>query len=214
MPGWAESLGGDLASILGPLTGRALAALLVVLIAWRLATTTRAWAHRLSGRTSADVNHRLLLSRFLYFVVLVFGLVWALEVLGVNPAALLTAVGVLGLAASLALQDLLKNFVSGVYLLFERPFRIGEEIKVRDFQGHVVDVGMRTTSLRTADDQLVLIPNAIVMAEVVTNRSAATGAGAAATAHTEPRATANTANPPAAAPPAPEPPSAPASPGR
>ena len=64
-----------------------------------------------------------------------------------------------------------KNFCSGVYLLFERPFRIGDEITVKDFRGRVVEVGMRTTSLRTEDDLQVMIPNAVVLSEVVVNRS-------------------------------------------
>ena len=51
------------------------------------------------------------------------------------------------------------------------PIRIGDEITVKDFRGRVVEVGMRTTSLRTEDDLQVLIPNAVVLAEVVVNRS-------------------------------------------
>jgi small-conductance mechanosensitive channel len=92
-------------------------------------------------------------------------------VFGVSPAALVTAIGVLGLAASLALQDLLKNFCAGVYLLFERPFRIGDEIAVRDYRGRVADIGIRVTSLHTEERLEVLIPNAIVLSEVVVNRS-------------------------------------------
>jgi len=160
-----------LPAALDPLAIRVLIALVIVLITWRAASTTRHWFDRVSQRSRADVNLRVLLSRFFYFTVLVYGLLWALEVLGVSPAAILTSLGVLGLAVGLAIQDILKNFFAGFYLLFERPFRLGDEIIVRDHHGTVVDIGLRTTSLRTDDNLQVMIPNGIVLAEVVVNRS-------------------------------------------
>jgi small-conductance mechanosensitive channel len=171
MQGLVASAGAELMAALGPFAGRLVGALVIALIAWRLAAAAQRWFDRVSARTRADVNLRVLLGRFVYLTVLILGFIWGLEVFGVSPAALVTALGVLGLAASLALQDILKNFCAGVYLLFERPFRIGDEISVRDFRGRVVDVGIRTTSLHTEDELLVMIPNAIVLAEVVVNRS-------------------------------------------
>lgn len=171
MEQWATALASLLFGTLGPLTARVVAALVVVVVAWRLATATRSWFERVSARTRADVNVRVLVGRALYLSVLIFGLVWSLDVFGVSPAMLITALGVLGLAASLALQDILKNFCAGIYLLFERPFRIGDDIGVRDFHGQVVDIGIRTTSLRTDEALLIMIPNAVVLAEVVINRT-------------------------------------------
>jgi small-conductance mechanosensitive channel len=160
-----------LPAALDPLAARLAVAALIGLIAWRLATLARKWFEQVSARSSADANLKVLFARFCYLTVLVYGLLWALEVVGISPATIFTSLGVLGLALSLAAQDILKNFIAGVYLLFERPFRIGDEIKVRDQRGRVVDVGMRVTSLRTEDCQQVLIPNSIVLAEVVVNHS-------------------------------------------
>jgi small-conductance mechanosensitive channel len=150
---------------------RALIALLVAFIAWRVATALRAWFERATARSSADIHLRVLAGRFLYLVVFVYGLIWALEVLGVSPAALVAGFGILGLAASLALQDILKSFCAGVYLLFERPFHLGDEIKIKDFRGRVVDIGIRTTVLHTADNQEVIVPNSVVLADVVVNHA-------------------------------------------
>jgi small conductance mechanosensitive channel len=147
-------------------------AVLIAVVTWRLASAARHWFDRVSVRSRADANMRVLLSRFFYLTVLVYGLLWALEILGVSPAAIITSLGVLGIAVGLAAQDILKNFFAGIYLLFERPFRIGEEISVRDQRGRVMDIGIRTTSLRTEDDLQVMIPNAIVLTDVVINRSA------------------------------------------
>ena len=55
---------------------------------------------------------------------------------------------------------------AGFYLLFERPFRLGDKITVRDHRGTVVEIGLRTTSLRTDDDLQVMIPNALQPAQI------------------------------------------------
>jgi small-conductance mechanosensitive channel len=158
-------------AILSPLVGRLLVALLVAFIAWRLATIVRGWFERATARSSADIHLRVLAGRFLYLAVFIYGLLWAVEVLGISPTALVAGLGVLGLAASLALQDILKSFCAGVYLLFERPFHLGDDIKIKDFRGRVVDIGIRTTVLHTADDQEVIVPNSVVLADVVVNRA-------------------------------------------
>ena len=94
-----------------------------------------------------------------------------LGILGVNSTGLVTVAGAVGLAFSLAIQDILKNFFSGVYLLLERPFRVGDTIRVKEHQGVVENIGVRTTELRTPENVQVLVPNAVVFAEVVTNHS-------------------------------------------
>lgn len=88
-----------------------------------------------------------------------------------EPNGLVAILGTVGLAFGLALQDILKNFFSGVYLLLERPFRVGDTIKVKDQTGVVENVGVRTTQLRTTDNIQVLVPNATVFSEVVSNHT-------------------------------------------
>jgi small conductance mechanosensitive channel len=158
-------------STLAPLVARAAVALLIGFIAWRIASAVRGWFERATIRSNADVHLRVLVGRFIYLVVFVYGLLWAVEVLGVSPAAFVAGFGVLGLAASLALQDILKSFCAGVYLLFERPFHLGDDIKIKEFRGRVVDIGIRTTILHTADDLEVIVPNSMVLADVVVNRA-------------------------------------------
>ena len=151
---------------------RLLQGVAVFFIAWRVAVLARHSMRAATARTSSDPNFEVLLSRLAYLAVLAFGFVWALDVAGISPAAFVAALGVAGLAITLSLQDVLKNFFAGVYLLFERPFRIGDDIQVKDVHGRVTDVGLRTTSIRAEDGRLILIPNSIVLSEIVTNRSA------------------------------------------
>jgi small-conductance mechanosensitive channel len=95
-------------------------------------------------------------------------------------APLAAFIGVVGLAASLALQQVLQNLVAGVYLLAEQPFRIGDYIAVvgpagANHEGTVEDIQMRTTHLRDRHDELIMVPNSAIFSGVVTNRTAVGG---------------------------------------
>src|SRR5262249_2250104 len=75
-------------------------------------------------------------------------------------------------ALSLALQDVLKNLVAGIYLLLERPFTLGDRIVLAPYSGEVEDIEIRYTALRTADGQRVIIPNSMLFSSAVVNLSA------------------------------------------
>jgi small conductance mechanosensitive channel len=145
-------------------------ALAIVLLALALGRLARAATLRGLERTRADPSTRLLIGRSVFVTVMVVGSLAALGALGVPWPTVVALAGVLGLAASLALQDVLKNFVAGVYLLVERPFRIGESIKVKEFSGAVETIDVRTTVLRTPEGDAVMVPNAILFAEIILNR--------------------------------------------
>jgi small conductance mechanosensitive channel len=161
-------------------------ALLVVvgsMVALRLVLN---WTTSAMRRARVDTGTQILVRRGLSVVVVLITVVVVLGMLGADPAGLVTLVAAVGLAFSLAVQDILKNFFAGVYLLLERPFRVGEVIKVKDQQGTVENIGVRTTMLRTPDNVHVLVPNAIVFAEVVANHTYATPVEPAADGKTEP----------------------------
>jgi small-conductance mechanosensitive channel len=149
-----------------------LRALLVTFATVVVLRIARNWLGRVMGRARIDLGTRILVIRFVSIGIALFGLLTVLDILGLlGTPTLVTIVGAVGLAFSLALQDILKNFFSGVYLLLERPFRVGDTIKVKDQLGVVEHIGMRTTALRTRDNVQVLVPNAMVFAEVVSNQT-------------------------------------------
>ena len=158
---------------------QALLVLVVALVGMRLALN---WTGRAMRRGRVDSGTQILVKRGLVVTWLVITLVVVLGILGVNPAGLLAVAGAVGLAFSLAVQDILRNFFSGIYLLLERPFRVGDTIRVKDQEGVVENVGVRTTQLRTRENVQVLVPNALVFAEVVTNHTYARPAPSAADA--------------------------------
>ncbi len=153
---------------LGPLVLRAL---IVALITWLLARACRRLFERSTHRLGADPGLVLLVGRFIYIALLAVGGITILDTIGLPLATLVTVLGVIGIGISLALQDILKNFFAGTYLLFERPFRIGDVVQVKDQRGTVETIGVRTITLRTTDNVQVMVPNAMVFTEIVLNRS-------------------------------------------
>lgn len=151
----------------------AVEAVAILLIATFLARRLRRRVERGFGRTGVDRNVAALAANAVSIGTYVVALSLVLAVLGASWTALITVLGASTVAVSLALQDVLRSFVAGVYLLLERPFAIGDRIKVNDVEGTVEGIDIRTTALRDASDELVLLPNATLFAGVLTNRSAA-----------------------------------------
>lgn len=102
--------------------------------------------------------------------LIVGGLV-LLSSLGIAVTPILTALGVGGLAVALALQDTLSNLFAGIHLLADKPIRVGDNVKlsVENIEGVVLDVGWRSTRLRTATNDVVIVPNSKVSQSVITN---------------------------------------------
>jgi small-conductance mechanosensitive channel len=147
---------------------QALVVVVVSLVGMRLALN---WSGSAMRRARVDIGTQILVKRGLLVAWLVVTVLVVLGILGVNPAGLVAVAGAVGLAFSLAMQDILKNFFSGVYLLLERPFRVGDTIRVKEQTGVVENIGVRTTQLRTTDNVQVLVPNATVFSEVVANQT-------------------------------------------
>jgi small-conductance mechanosensitive channel len=102
--------------------------------------------------------------------VLILGLLVLLSSLGIHITPILTALGVGGLAVALALQDTLSNLFAGMHLLADKPIRVGDYVKLAEgVEGRVLDVGWRSTRLRTLTNNTVIVPNRNVAQSVITN---------------------------------------------
>lgn len=140
-----------------------------------------------SGRLSSGLqrgglrtNVAILLARTLWVGLWAIGVLLILAVFNVGLSPLAAFIGVVGLAASLALQQVLQNVVAGIYLLAEHPFQIGDVIAVvgpagANHEGRVENIHIRTTHLRNRDNELILMPNSSIFSGVVTNRTAVGG---------------------------------------
>ncbi len=106
------------------------------------------------------------------------GLIWivaiitVLTIVGIDVAAMLTTLGIGGIAFALAAQDTIKNMFGGFTIFMDKPFKLGERIKVAGFDGTVEDIGMRSTRIRTLEGRLVTIPNYKIVDSEIENVTA------------------------------------------
>ena len=121
-------------------------------------------------RAPAGVIH--LLAQLTLWSIVVAGTISALQRF-FNVTAFLTGLGILGFTIGFALQDIMKNFASGVILLLQQPFHVGETIGVKGFDGTVLAIDLRATEMRAADGRVVILPNADVLANPIINYSRA-----------------------------------------
>lgn len=108
----------------------------------------------------------LQISKYLIYTVVI---VMALETIGVKVTTLLAASTALFVGLGLGLQDAFKDLSAGVIILMERTLSVGDIIKLQDQYGKVEAVGLRTTTVRTRDDILIIVPNSKLTNEVVVN---------------------------------------------
>jgi small-conductance mechanosensitive channel len=133
--------------------------LLVLFAFWLASVILQKVIQRVGKRSQVGQDMLNLLERTAKVGLLLFGTVTALGTVGVNVAALVAGLGLMGFALGFALRDVLSNLLAGVLILLYRPFQRHDRIAVAGFEGAVVEIGLRYTTLR-ADDKYVLIPNA------------------------------------------------------
>lgn len=123
------------------------------------------------GVNHIDINLRTLIGRILYIITMTLVIFWALSVWNIPIGLPVTAIGVVTVAFTVAIQDILKDLVAGFYILVERPFHIGDQISTATFTGKVEDVQIRATKLRLVSGEEVTIPNSLVFGGTVVNNS-------------------------------------------
>ncbi len=110
-------------------------------------------------------------NKFIKFSIVVFAVVLIVQTWGYNIGAIITGLGIGGLAVALAARDTLANLFGSIMILFDRPFTIGDWIKTDDTEGVVEDIGFRSTKIRTFENSLVSVPNSKIANEAVENFS-------------------------------------------
>lgn len=120
----------------------------------------------LRREAASGVTH--LLADMLRWTIIVFGVIAALQRF-FNVTAFLAGLGILGFTIGFALQNITQNFVSGIILLIQQPFKTGDEISVLAFEGVALSINLRTTEMQTLDGRIVILPNAEVLAHPIVN---------------------------------------------
>jgi small-conductance mechanosensitive channel len=145
-------------------------ALVVVVVTLLIARGVRGATMRLLARNRAQANVTILLGNLAQLTIITVGILAIVAIYTRDTFGwILTSFSVVGLVIGLSLQDILKNFFAGVWVLVERPFRIGDTIEVTGYSGTVDEISFRTTQLRTDDGREVIVPNGTFMTSAVVN---------------------------------------------
>ena len=110
-----------------------------------------------------------LIKRALAALVIVFGVLMGMKSLGVDVGAVLTGLGIGGLAVAFAAQDTIANLFGSFVVVLDHPFRVGDYIRIGSNEGTVEDIGLRSTRLRSSARTQIVLPNKTVAAEPVVN---------------------------------------------
>lgn len=169
-----RSLFGDVDSIASVLVlnwatlFKLVAMVLLLILLTAIAGLILSHIHPRSGKARSAVT--LLQSAVSYFAALI-GIFWGLSILGVGVSTIFASVGVLALVIGFGAESLVADVVTGVFLVFENQFNVGDIIEVGGFRGTVEQIGIRTTYIRDAGDNIKIINNSDL--RNILNRSAA-----------------------------------------
>lgn len=111
----------------------------------------------------------LLIGNIYRYTLMIFGIVMALDQLGMNVTAALAGLGVAGIALGFAAQDSVANVISGFLIFWDKPFEVGNWVQVEGQFGEVSDITLRTTRIRTNLNTYVVIPNRHIIDSVLEN---------------------------------------------
>jgi small-conductance mechanosensitive channel len=123
----------------------------------------------LSKRRISSPEILKLISRIVRWTFLVIGTVVALDQVSFDVTGFIAGLGVAGFTIGFAMQDMAKNFISGLLLLYRQPFNIGDRVLVSDYEGVVTDINVRDTVVKTLDGDLVILPNRDVFENPIVN---------------------------------------------
>lgn len=146
--------------------------ILIALAVVALSYYAGVWLSRLLktvlARQNAEEGVSHLLSQVLKWTVISFGVIAALQRF-FDVTAFLAGLGILGFTIGFALQNIMQNFVSGVILLIQQPFKVGDLVNAAGYDGTALKIDLRTTKLKALDGRIIFLPNADVLSQPIVN---------------------------------------------
>lgn len=156
----AESIIGSIPNIL--------TAILIVAISIYAGIGLSRLLKRVLKKQDAEPGVSHLLSQILKWTIISIGIIAALQRF-FDVTAFLAGLGILGFTIGFALQNIMQNFVSGIILLVQQPFKVGHVVGIAGYDGTVLKIGLRTTEMKTLDGRIVFLPNGDVLAQPIVN---------------------------------------------
>lgn len=147
-------------------------ATLIVVVIYKLIELILFYVKQYTQSTASLWDDQLVevVQKFMKFTVIFLGLFYILNTLNVNFVTIIAGLSVGGVALALAAQDTVKNFIASVMIFIDKPFKIGDTIKGDNFEGAVLEVGFRSTRIKTSDDSVVYVANAKLSEMIIDNK--------------------------------------------
>ncbi|MBU1347919.1 MAG: mechanosensitive ion channel [Alphaproteobacteria bacterium] len=151
--------------------GGLVSALIILAIATALSWGVTRAIRRVRERSRRSPQGLYLLEKLASYAILITGLMMALSAAGLNLSSLAVFAGAIGIGIGLGLQGVVKEFVSGIFLIFDRMLSVGDYVEMEDggIRGAIMEIGPRATRIRTNDNVNVIIPNSHLIEGAVTN---------------------------------------------
>ncbi len=149
-----------------------LGAVVILLVGMWLSRRLSKALDRTFERAHMEATLRGFLRNIAYAAMLVIVIVAALQSLGVPTTSVMAVLGAAGLAIGLALKDSLSNIASGVMLIVQRPFHVGDFVQVAGLEGTVDQIRVFQTRMRTPDNRMLVIPNSLITTAPIINFTA------------------------------------------
>ncbi len=134
---------------------------------------TRLWRRALKEKilvnSGLEIGVQVSITTISVYLLWLFGILWALNSLGVGTTSLAVAFGALGIGLGFGLQSIFNNFMSGLILLFERPIEPGDVLEINGKWGFVEKINVRSTVVRTYENSALIIPNSDIISNQLTN---------------------------------------------
>lgn len=163
-------IGGASVTLLMLLQGALSAGAVLLLVLWLSATIE---AQLLKGAVASSLSARKMAANATRAMLLLVGVLIALTAVGIPVGALSVLGGAIGVGIGLGLQKLAANYVSGFVILAERSLRIGDLVRVDNFEGHITDIKTRYTVIRALNGRESIVPNEMMITQRVENLSLA-----------------------------------------
>lgn len=145
----------------------------IIILFYLLSSFISKWAKNALGKARLHASFKIMLISLLRIFIIVFGVFFALGIVGLDKTvmSLMAGVGVIGLALGFAFKDLASNLISGIFIAIQNPFDIGDTIKINNITGVVEVIRLRDTVLNAGNGQKIYIPNKTFMEEALYNFS-------------------------------------------
>jgi len=167
-----DLLSAGLVQLAGVLLQRGIQALVAFLILYFIYRALDKTLFRLLDRSpSIEPGLQSVLLKTFRVVTLIFIGAIVLDQLGLNVTALIAGLSIAGVIAGFAARDSLENFISGVTILVDRPFRVGDYIEINDQYGQVDEITLRSTRIRTVRNEIMVLPNSQMITQQLVNHT-------------------------------------------